>query len=252
MTDASFDDLIQAKLDGTATPLESARLDTLLANDPRARERQQAVTDVFAALAARTLEVPPADLATDVMRAVRQTPEANRRAPRAGSDPGFSWFRLALPAAAACAALVLIWVAVRGPAGGESALSGSTSGAMALLDGPQQHITLALAGQTLEVLAQAGGPDLTRIELRNGALVAQVTLVADPATARIALPARSTAGHAVNTPDGSGIRFELAAGGHAEAICQTKRPGGTVLVVLIGADGARTEQRLDLASAKRR
>jgi hypothetical protein len=248
VSDTSFDDLIQAKLDGTASPQEALRLEALLQSDPRVRARQDELAAVFTALAGRTLETPPADLSAGILRAVRQTPEAVRRAPREAARPAFSWFRLALPAAAVCAALVLVWAAYHDPA----SLPGDTpalSGSLASLDGHQQHIRLSHDASSLEVNARPAGAGLTAIELHNGSGPVQVSLLAAPDAVELNSLSASDAGTRIGGPDGAGLRFDLAPGARISVTSRTRTDGQTLRVILTTPDGASTPARLELEPA---
>jgi hypothetical protein len=74
MSGKSLEELIDGEVDGTNTPLESARLREWAAREPAAAERLEAHRRAAAELAGAAREESPAGLAEAVMREVRQVP----------------------------------------------------------------------------------------------------------------------------------------------------------------------------------
>lgn len=97
-------DLIDADIDGTASPSERALLTEALAKDAAAREEHRRLQKVRDMLAAVQPEVPPAQLSSRIMRAVR----ADRTSQRGKSGSKLLSFwpggRVAIPYAYAAAA----------------------------------------------------------------------------------------------------------------------------------------------------
>lgn len=248
MNDTSLDDLIQARFDGTASPRELQRLEAALLSDSRLRERHDELAAVFAALTDRTLEAPPATLTSDILRAVRQTPKTERRAPRATARAGFSWFRLALPAAAACAALVMVWVSFHSPAHMPEDLP-ALSGTIASLESHPQHIRIRHDASSLELVAHPSGAGLTTLELRNGGTPAQAALLAARDAVELTSLSTSDAGTRISDPDGAGLRFELAPGARISVTSRTQTAGQTLRVILTSPDGTQTPASLELGPA---
>jgi hypothetical protein len=126
----AIDDLIQTVLEGDASPVDTARLEQLVATDPRVRERLAELSLAFEALSqGPQLEAPPDDLRASILAEIRrQHSPATKRAGSPALRPGFSWFRLALPlAACAAAVIVLVW---NGQSPPPIPAGGSTSGTM--------------------------------------------------------------------------------------------------------------------------
>jgi hypothetical protein len=247
VSDISFDDLIQAKLDGTASPQESQRLEGLLQSDPRVRARHDELAAVFTALAGRTLEAPPAGLTNDILRAVRLTGEADRRAPRTAARSAFSWFRFALPTAAVFAALMLVWATLRHPST-TPADAPAMSGSIASLDAPKRHLQISHDTSVLDVTAQGSGPGQATIELRNGGTSVQVTLLAAPGVAELASVPGADAGTRIDGPDGAGLRFALAPGARVSVTSKALSATPALRVILTSPDGTDTPARLELGS----
>jgi hypothetical protein len=109
-THADLHDLIQADLDGRASPSDRARLNELLAGDAEAREEHRRLRSLRDLLATIPPEVPPANLGTRIIRALRaeRSKTAGSRWPLLSFWPGG---RVVIPyayAAAAGAAIAVV------------------------------------------------------------------------------------------------------------------------------------------------
>jgi len=109
-TQPDLHDLIQADIDGTASPAERERLRDLLSQNSEAREEHRRLSALKGLLASIPPEAPPEPLRARVMRAIRVD-----RAQRSGSIvrrifPSWASGRIALPYAYAAAAGVVIGI----------------------------------------------------------------------------------------------------------------------------------------------
>lgn len=107
-THHEIEELIQADVDGTASPAERSRLAAVLQTDPAAREEHRRLMALKHVLANIPPEAPPEPLRARIMRAVRTD-----RARRSGSlisrfVPSWANGRMALPYAYVAAAGVVI------------------------------------------------------------------------------------------------------------------------------------------------
>ena len=160
-----IEDLIQRVLDGSATPEERNRLDTLIAADPALRRRHEELAHVFTVLGSARMAAPPEDLRGSVMQAIADLPTSASRRAQPGSHRiprGARWFRFALPVTAVIAAAVLVW-AVRSPSPASRAgISGTMAGqarsvAVRLGDGAAAVVVEGRAAETgFELELRAG------------------------------------------------------------------------------------------------
>lgn len=130
-----FEELICAELDGELTPAQREELDAHLAACPRCRSFREAMAAVEGA-AARNLPDPPAELAANVMAAIRAEAKGKRKKGRIFAFPARSL------AVAAAAALVL-WAGVRmtdafRPKGASSAAAPMLSASQVTEEAPRE------------------------------------------------------------------------------------------------------------------
>lgn len=136
-------DLIQRDIDGRLSETERARLSSLLAADPSAREEHRRLESLRDMLAGLPKEDPPAQIRASVLRDIRA---------RRSARPGWSFGRFALGyvyAAAAGAALAILGVHIvtGGRAFGPDSLGGNaaaTIGSPSFLSYRSQDGNLAL------------------------------------------------------------------------------------------------------------
>jgi hypothetical protein len=134
--DRELNELMNAELDGMATPEQSARLLRVLEQRPEARAEYEKLGGVMAALGELCMETPPSSLKQDVLRAVRA-----KTAPEQGRGGWFHslaalFLQPAYTLAAGAALGVLAFAAVSGNLTGRAGMdSRSMTGAMLPLAG---------------------------------------------------------------------------------------------------------------------
>ena len=163
MSGPSRDELQQAELDGTASAADSARLHSLLEQEPELAARFEALRRASGELSRAERLEPPPDLLEGVMAAVRERPGAP--APRPGWLAALRALFAPVPLAACAAALVVgVVLGALLPAGfgGSPAEREQLSGTVlphGRLGGPggDQPVPLRAAGVTGEASARLEG-----------------------------------------------------------------------------------------------
>lgn len=184
------EDLIQRVLEGSATPEESGRLDTMTAADPALRRRREELEHVFLLLGSARLEPSPARLKESVLRAIREEVPGHAGAVKAPKlvSGGIPWGRLLLPVTALVLASVLVWAA-RAP---WNEPAGRVSGTMA---GSTAPVSLSLGSGTeavrVDAASEAGG---FQIEILNGDAPVEAEIAALNPAVRLASSANPAAG----------------------------------------------------------
>ena len=247
MTSASFQELANAVLDGTATPEQRAALEAELEADAGARDQFHTLEIAFGALAHTPPLAPPAELKSRIMMAIR----AERDRPRAGTRllSGLSQLftlRLASAFATGCAAGILVWVLATENHGSTAGLP--TSGAMmppAQGERIGNGITLGAGMAHATIEARRGGSVIEAVISARANGPAELILQHDPALAPDGIdPLGSTPRQVSFAPGRVALQFS------GELSCTLRFRGASTspLRVAIQAGDKLAEGVLDLSS----
>jgi len=246
-------DLIQAEIDGVATPDERQALAAWAERDASVREQLHEMRGLLDLLSRVERVAPPVDLASGVMRAIRISKGTSATTPLARLRALWPSGRTALPfayaAAAGAAACFLALRALSGgaPAGswvGEADVVGTM---MAPSGNPIGHLDLAAAGVQGEAsLRKAGGSLVIEIGIESPESV-EVGVRFDPKDATVLGVAGGANGLLKLDVTEGAVSFSQRSGQHVRVLVSPRGGAPTrVAIELTGAGGERAHGTLDL------